>query len=334
MPVPASLFTTSLSLPAIEAATPIPAQLQSDLCPSDRPLALLPVRLETRFFLLPDRAYELRIRVYPDKIHIDSHETGLTSNEQQWGQHFWEQYWRAGNDIDGQANAWRQLAERFDAARAGWLARVLRPTNAQDRPTAVVPPDQPLPKQPMFPALDGTVEGDADFSWRHAPVARLLPDRWIAVAYSAGKVAATATGKDIKHTLAVGPDPKAAPQPIGDDELAIDKGMKWMVDFDAAEEEGMGLRLEKDITRRVDLALYARRFRSLSSGEITIDVPDQGPVTAVRDDKVREAGADLGYRFRPNFRFAIVALYSDRQSSFSYFGVEGLLFGFNAQFNP
>lgn len=98
--------------------------------------------------------------------------------------------------------------------------------------------------------------------------------------------------------------------------------------------ESMGLRLEKDITRRVDLALFARRFRSSSDGEITIDVPDQGLVTAVRDDKVREAGADLGYRFRPNFRFALVALYSDRQSSFSYFGVEGLLFGFNAQFNP
>ena len=96
----------------------------------------------------------------------------------------------------------------------------------------------------------------------------------------------------------------------------------------------MGLRLEKDITRRIDLVLFARRGRSLSNGEITIDVPDQGLVTAVRDDKVREAGADLGYRIRPNFRFGLIALYSDRQSSFSYFGVEGLLFGFNAQFNP
>jgi hypothetical protein len=238
------LFRTALRLPTTEAATtPIPAELQSDLCSSDRPLALLPVRLETRFFLQPDGTYELRVRVYPDKIHIDAHETGLTSSERQWGRHYWEEEWRAGDDDNARAEAWRQFVERFDTSRAAWIARVLRPTNPNDRPGSAVPREQPLPSQPTFPVLDDPHDGEADVAWRHAPTARLLPDRWIAIAYSAGKVVATATGKNINQSLVVGPDPKAAPEPIPDDELAIDKGMGWMVDFKVAEDEGMGLRL-------------------------------------------------------------------------------------------
>ena len=61
-----------------------------------RPLVLFPVRLETRFFPQADGSSELRVRVYPDKVHIDSHEPELTADELTWGQHFWEQTWRAG----------------------------------------------------------------------------------------------------------------------------------------------------------------------------------------------------------------------------------------------
>ena len=72
----------------------MPAQ---PLCPGDLPLVLLPVRLETRFFTLADGSTELRVRVFPDKIHLDSHEPDLTADEQTWGQHYWEQDWRAGD---------------------------------------------------------------------------------------------------------------------------------------------------------------------------------------------------------------------------------------------
>ena len=55
--------------------------LTQTLCPSNLPLVLLPVRLETRFFTLPDNVTELRVRVYPDTIHVDTHEPGLTTEE-------------------------------------------------------------------------------------------------------------------------------------------------------------------------------------------------------------------------------------------------------------
>ena len=100
-----------------------------------RPVVLFPVRLETRFFPQADGSSELRVRVYPDKVHIDSHEPELTADELTWGQHFWEQTWRAATDEARAKTAWQQLADRFDPPRAAWIARVLKPLNPDDRPS-------------------------------------------------------------------------------------------------------------------------------------------------------------------------------------------------------
>jgi hypothetical protein len=103
------------------------------------PIVMFPVRLETRFFLQADGSSELHVRVYPDKVHIDTHETGLTADELTWGQHFWEQTWRAGNDEERRKAAWRQLADRFDASRAAWISHVLKPLNPEgDRPASPI----------------------------------------------------------------------------------------------------------------------------------------------------------------------------------------------------
>jgi hypothetical protein len=98
--------------------------------------------------------------------------------------------------------------------------------------------------------------------------------------------------------------------------------------------ETVGLRIEKDLTSRIDLRLFGRWLKSRGDGEISVEVPDEGVVTSVRNDDVREVGADLGYRLRPDFRIGVVASYTDRNSTISYFGVQGLLVGFNAQYNP
>lgn len=52
----------------------------------DNPVAMLPVGLETRFV-----DGELRIRVYPDDVHVDTHEPELTLQEERWGKVFWAQ---------------------------------------------------------------------------------------------------------------------------------------------------------------------------------------------------------------------------------------------------
>ena len=239
-------FKSPVAIPATGAGMPA-----APLCPGNLPLVLLPVRLETRFFTLADSTTELRVRVFPDKIHLDSHEPDLTADEQTWGQHYWEQNWRAGDIAgDGAAaagDAWRQLADRFGAGRAAWIARVLQPTNASERPHTSTPVGTPLTPAPAFPVI---TLADSDEAWRHPPQARLLPDRWIAVVHAGGRAAVTVTGKDIKAPLAVGPDPRALePDPATEaaidrgEQLAIDPGMKWMTDFEEAESVGMALRI-------------------------------------------------------------------------------------------
>src|SRR6185369_12292961 len=141
----------------------------------------------------------------------------------------------AGSDIESQKNAWRQLADRYDPQRAAWIARQLRPKN--------LPPREGT--EPEFPNVAALDEGD-DASWRSAPKARLLPDRWLAIVQSAGRPVIAMAGRDIRPELAVGPDPQVdgnATPDVPDDEAAIDAGMRWMVDFDEAEAAGMGLRI-------------------------------------------------------------------------------------------
>jgi hypothetical protein len=225
----------------VQATATLAVRVVSPLCPSNLPLVLLPVRLETRFFSLPNSVTELRVRIYPDKIHLDSHEPDLLPTENEWGTHYWEQDWRAGSDATARATAWRQLADRFGAERAAWIARVLQPTNA--RPTTATAPNQPLNPAPIFPAVTVATDGK-DSAWRHAPQARLMPDRWIAV-LKFGATSIQVVGRDIARPLYVGPDPnpRPPPPPVPDDQLQLDPGMKWMVDFDEAEAKGMGLRI-------------------------------------------------------------------------------------------
>ena len=76
-----TFFQTSFAIPGSERGH----RRRQPLCPGDLPLVLLPVRLETRFFTLADGRRELRVRVFPDKIHFDSHEPDLTADEQTLG---------------------------------------------------------------------------------------------------------------------------------------------------------------------------------------------------------------------------------------------------------
>ena len=215
----------------------------------DRPLVLFPVRLETRFF-----GQELRVRVFPDKIHVDTHEPELTGDEVEWGKHFHRLLWNATTE-DVRKDAWRQLAERYGAERAAWVVRQLMPTNPAVRPT----------KPPKFPSPPVRPDTQTDETWTRAPRTTVLPDQWIATAFVQGTGPVTVAGNLIPDILPVGPNPQAL-VPESGEALAIDDGMKWMVDFDEAERLGMGLRLPlPTAASTIDLLLVFGVKKSLDS---------------------------------------------------------------------
>ena len=189
---------------------------------TSHPLLLLPVRLETRF--APRRTgtgTDLLLRVYPDDIHIDSHEPGVTTEEERWGTQFWQQVAAVPpgpEQLERKRQAWQQLTERFGATRAAWIANALDPARSQ----AVTRRDD---------------------TWTRAPYTQVLPDRWVAIGYRGDRAHVTAWGKPIPETVAVGPAPRGTTL-IEDNGLPpIDEGMRWLTDFDAAEAVGMGLRI-------------------------------------------------------------------------------------------
>lgn len=227
-------------------------QLVTGLRP-DVPIVMLPVRIETRFRISPPGApptNQLLIRVYPDDVHKDSHELELTDEELQSGKHFWRETWRAGtagpSDVTYPARhrqelaAWQQLATRFGAARAAYLARRLTPTNASARPTALNL-DEDLAVEPQF---DTPIPARVA-SWTRAARARALPDRWLVVGQRTGQPSNTVWGPLIPAIVATGPDPSAPPPTAADRQadVPVDAGMRWMVDFAAAEANGMGIRM-------------------------------------------------------------------------------------------
>jgi hypothetical protein len=217
--------------------TPLPS---TPLVAGDRPLMLLPVRLETRFSPADGGGFTLKVRVYPDTIHSDTHEPAVTQSEADWGRHYWRTVWRAGNDVERRKSAWRQLAERYEPQRAAWVIWHLRPLNIAQRPEDSVGPEDPVTPEPQFPEPPQLKLQPEP--WTRPPWTRVLPDQWIALAYASGAIVAVAQGAPIPDPLHLGPSPDSdlSSEP---DLPPMDEGMKWMVDFEEAVRKGMGVRL-------------------------------------------------------------------------------------------
>ena len=119
------------------------------------PVALLPVRLETRF---TDGGTTLRVRIFPDDIHIDAHDTGVNEDERVAGQTYWQAVWPLAVGDPGIADAWSSSSGVSGPRRASWVAD--RPRPDQPRPGARRRTDVPRRRRAHRPAGAGADPAD------------------------------------------------------------------------------------------------------------------------------------------------------------------------------
>lgn len=130
------------------------------------PIALFPVRLETKW---TSDGRRIKVRVYPDDIHIDSFDPALTATELAAARAYW---------TNPGADAWQQLLTVLSPARAAWATRAARPGAG----------DPPL----------------RDPEHRHAPRVTTMPARWRFLGLVGGLVVVDVTGADIPDPLPLG----------------------------------------------------------------------------------------------------------------------------------
>jgi hypothetical protein len=179
---------------------------------AELPIAFFPVRIETRFFAVAGRGGTLRIRIYPDEILANSHETGLTLAEKAAGSAYWTAC-AAGENLA----AWRDLITGRSSQRAAYIAAALDPSNA-----GPPPPDRPD-------------------TWSQPIEAPLLPDRWIAIAYRNGQEIHRALSSPVVEplVLTLNPNQDPADRTVLSDQLTIGNDLLWTLDYERATQAGM-----------------------------------------------------------------------------------------------
>ncbi|MEM6651256.1 MAG: hypothetical protein AAF582_01560 [Pseudomonadota bacterium] len=128
-----------------------------ELLPDNTPIALFPVRLETRFKQVPlDGAVHthLWVRIFPDDVLIDSFQPEISEAEYQNTSIYWTQLWRQGDGEASRRAAWAGLVKAHGSGRAKWLIDQITPLNLAEMPSPeggtyhlVIRPNAPLSDQ-------------------------------------------------------------------------------------------------------------------------------------------------------------------------------------------
>ncbi|ASJ72088.1 hypothetical protein [Granulosicoccus antarcticus] len=164
------------------------------------PTLLLPLRIETAF-----EGLQLRLRAFPDSLHIASDESRISASEELLAR----QYLVAVAAGQPAALLRPAIDTALGSARASFVLEQIRvgSTKRADEPLATA-----------------------------RPVARCLPHRLFGAAFRRGRVIAAARGLEIPREVPVGPAP-------GDTDFLGAAALSWLSDFDAALAIGMALEM-------------------------------------------------------------------------------------------
>lgn len=192
--------------------------------PADVPLLLMPLRLETRFGKLADGRNVLRVRIYPDDIHMDHSHPGGSAEELAAGRAYWSALFQAPDD-SGIDAPWAQLKSVAGRDRVRHVALATRPANPAQRGTGAAP---------VFP--------DPPVLERSAARPRLMPERFRLTAWQGGQQL-RAQGGQVDHDLRVGLLAEDGSQMQDHDGLRLLEGTGWLGDYDLALKKGMAIEL-------------------------------------------------------------------------------------------
>ncbi len=183
------------------------------------PLALLPVRLVTRFHRPDEHSppTHLHLRIHPDVIHADAHDPALTEQEELLARAYWQQVQTAAGDETVIADARARLAAQLDPYRALWVASATAGGAKPARSTAPRP-----------------------------TIARLLPARWLAIGYVNGEEVDRWWSLPVTADLPMAPNLTALAEGDGIRAFLRKQGLQWMVDFEQAVQVGMGIKIPLD----------------------------------------------------------------------------------------
>ena len=217
-----SLVTDISRASAVLLAQRDPA-LMVDALQGDVPIALLPVRIETRY---RSQGTSLAIRIYPDTVHVMRHVRGLTDAERRGGRDYWTAVVAADDTAE---TVWRRLVAAYRAPRAQFIVRATDPVN----------PD----------------EAQAVSTLSRQTFALLMPDRFCAVGVAAGRREVfRAWGANVPDILPMSPELDPALATAGEAKDALfGPDREWMFKFEAAVKVGMGIEVSN-----ADIAKFLR----------------------------------------------------------------------------
>lgn len=201
------------------------------------PTVLFPVRIETRFDLAAAPPV-LKVRIYPDEIWINKHETALTQLEVDAAKQYYLDKQATGGDGSEQ---WRQILTKMTANRAAYVLRVMMPTFGGGSSGSFLGSGSGAGGGMRFPD-DILMRPD---NWTR-PSEAILPDRWLVYTRRNGVTSAPILGNPIPEPLPTTVDPNVPAgrmSTIATDGYQIDDDIAWTVDFDRAVSIGMGVRI-------------------------------------------------------------------------------------------
>ncbi|MFD4959592.1 hypothetical protein [Microbacterium sp. NPDC058389] len=200
----------------------------------DVPIALLPVRLETR--ILGGR---LKVRIYPDDVHIDDHEPLLDKTELEAGRTYWSSIAEGGAAAEG---AWNALGSTVGAYRAKWVRAETEPgaDGAAADPVLRIAGSRPARAMALPDFFFVRVRTDrGEQVVRTGPIADTL------------QVGVDMAGEVEQPAAPEGEPAPATPTGLLDLDGRMPEELAWLTDFDAAVAAGMAVDVDLSGATRV-----------------------------------------------------------------------------------